>query len=141
MRGCANAPDWRRAVMDIREYFETTRGLGVLATADSQGNVGIALYSRPHVIDTDTITFIMADRQSHRNLQSNPKAAYLFREDVPGYIGKRLYIEKIREEKNSPLIDELRRKKRAESPDESGHDSFLVYFKILAMRQLTGVSD
>jgi len=113
-------------------------GLGVLATADAEGNVSIALYSRPHVIDMDTIAFIMADRQSHRNLQSNPKAAYLFREDVPGYLGKRLYIEKIREEKNSPLIDELRRKKRADSPDESGHDSFLVCFRILAMRPLTG---
>jgi hypothetical protein len=48
--------------IDIKDYFEKTAGLVVLAAADSDGNVNIALYSRPHVTDTDAIAFIMADR-------------------------------------------------------------------------------
>ncbi len=123
--------------MEMKEYFETARGFGILSTADSDGNVDAALYSRPHCIDFETIAFIMADKRSHKNLQSNPKAVYLFKED-DGFHGTRLYIEKCGEERNSPLIEELRRKKRADSDDEGGKDRFLVYFKIIGIRPLSG---
>ncbi|HPI23199.1 MAG TPA: pyridoxamine 5'-phosphate oxidase family protein, partial [Spirochaetota bacterium] len=45
--------------MDLKDYFETRQGTGVLATADAQGNVDAALYSRPHVMDDGTVAFIM----------------------------------------------------------------------------------
>ena len=67
--------------MSLGEYFEKTKGLGVLATADSKGKVDAAIYSRPHVMDDETVAFIMADRLTHNNLQSNPHAAYLFKEE------------------------------------------------------------
>lgn len=123
--------------MEMQEYFEKARGFGILSTADSEGNVDAAPYSRPHFIDFETIAFIMANKRSHKNLQSNPKAVYLFKEEG-GYNGMRLYIEKSGEDKNSPLIEELRRKKRADSDDEGGKDRFLVYFKILGIRPLVG---
>ncbi len=127
--------------MNIHEYFESTRGLGILATADSKGGVDMAVYSRPHVMDDETVAFIMGDRRSHRNLQSNPMAAYLFREGSEGYSGTRLYLEKIMEETNSPLIDELRRKKRALSEEDPGTDRFLVFFRITETRPLVGDSE
>ena len=37
--------------MNLSDYFENTTGTGVLATADSNGNVDVAIYARPHVID------------------------------------------------------------------------------------------
>jgi hypothetical protein len=64
--------------MDLAEYFENQKGSGVLATADDQGRVDAAVYARPHVIDSETIAFIMPDRLTHHNLQSNNHAAYLF---------------------------------------------------------------
>ncbi|MBN2160109.1 MAG: pyridoxamine 5'-phosphate oxidase family protein [Spirochaetes bacterium] len=124
--------------MDLKEYFESAHGLGLLATSDSNGDVDIAVYSRPHIIDADTLAFIMADRRSHRNLQTNPKAAYLFIEEGGGYTGKRIYLKKTGEDKNSPFISELRRKKRADSADDDGKDRFLVYFEITSIRPLTG---
>ena len=120
----------REYIMNLKEYFENTSGLGVLATSDSEGNVDVAIYSRPHVNDDGTVMFIMADRLSHGNIQSNPKAAFLFREDGGGYRGTRLYLEKIREEKNSPLIDQLRTKKHGTQDEASPKDRFLVYFKV-----------
>jgi putative heme iron utilization protein len=67
--------------MKISEYFKTAKGTGVLATADSNGRVDVAFYAIPHVRDEDTIAFIMTDRLTHQNLQSNPHAAYLFMEE------------------------------------------------------------
>ena len=121
--------------MKLKKYFEETKGTGILATANDAGEVDVAIYSRPHVMDEGTIAFIMADRLSHTNLQSNGRAAYLFKEGGGGRTGKRLYLTWLREEKNSPLIEELRRTHRDMAP---GEDSFLVFFRVDQERPLVG---
>jgi len=113
--------------MNLREYFDTTEGMGVLATADSNGKVDAALYARPHFMQDGTVALIMRDRLSHHNLQSNPHATYLFKEEGPGYRGKRLYLSKVREEHNTELLESLRRRKSAPG---NGEDRFLVFFKV-----------
>ena len=65
----------------LQEYFENSKGFGVLATADSNGKVNAAIYSRPHFLEKDTVTFIMRDRLTHHNLLSNPSATFLFVEE------------------------------------------------------------
>ena len=113
--------------MSLREYFDTTKGAGVLSTADSDGKVDSAIYARPHFFDDGTMAFIMRDRLSHYNLQSNPHATYLYKEDGSGYKGKRLFISKLREERNTELLESLRRRKTAYG---NGEDRFLVFFKL-----------
>ena len=63
---------------ELMEYFEKTAGHGVLATADAQGKVNQAVFPRPHVMEDGTAAFIMPHRLTHKNLQENPYAAYLF---------------------------------------------------------------
>lgn len=123
--------------MTLYDYFENTVGTGVLATADSNGNVDIAIYSRPHVIDEKTVTLIMNERLSYRNLTSNPKAAYLFLEKGPGYKGKRLCLTKIREETDVELIESMRRRK-TDKYQGSDLKKYLVYFSIDKVRPLAG---
>jgi hypothetical protein len=120
--------------MKIGDYFGTTKGTGVLATADSKGVVDIAIYASPHVIDDETVAFIMADKLTHQNLQSNPHAAYLFIEGEGKYKGKRLFLTKTKEEKDGPALESLRRKEYA---DLKGKD-YLVYFKIDKVLPLIG---
>ena len=121
--------------MELKSYFEVTKGTGILSTADSNGKVDAAIYSRPHFIE-NKIAFIMRDRLSHKNLETNPHAVYLFIEDGPGYKGKRIYLTKVKEEKNSDLIDSLKRRKKKDSnPYE---DKFLVFFELSNERPLIG---
>jgi hypothetical protein len=124
--------------MKLSEYFENSKGVGILSTADKDGKVNAAIYSRPHFMKEDTVAFIAADRLTHANLQTNPSAVYLFKEQN-SYEGKRLYLIKIREEKDSPLIDEIRRRK---NNNEDGKDKtesrFLVYFKVDKVLPLVG---
>ena len=96
--------------MNLSEYFENTKGTGFLATADSKGNVDIAIYARPHVIDEQTVAFIMNERLSYANISSNPKAAYLFLEQGPGYKGKRLYLTKTKQQDDPEVIASMRRR-------------------------------
>jgi len=126
--------------MNLSDYFENTQGTGILATSDSAGKVDVAIYSRPHVTEEDTVAFIMRPRLSHENLQSNPHSAYMFIEEGPGYKGKRLYLTKIREETDPDLIDSLRRKDRKHDA-KSDEKSFLVYFHIDKIRPLIGDYD
>jgi hypothetical protein len=116
--------------MTLGEYFEKAQGRCILATADAKGMVDLAIYSRPHVIDEETIAFIMLDRLSHANLQSNPHAAFLFMEAGEKYVGKRLFLTKIREEEDQETIERFRRKKSYYLPDDNKKERFLVYFHI-----------
>jgi len=125
--------------MRLSEYFEKTKGRGVIATADSKGKVGTAVYGRPHFINEKTVAFIMADRLMHKNLQSNPYASYLFMESKDSYVGKRLYLSKIKEEKDRDLIDQIRRKDSC-PVYEVYRDKirYLVYFHIDKVLPLIG---
>ncbi|MCX8118386.1 MAG: pyridoxamine 5'-phosphate oxidase family protein [Desulfobacterota bacterium] len=125
--------------MKLSEYFEKTQGRGVIATADADGKVGMAIYGRPHFISERTVAFIMADRLMHKNLQSNPKAAYLFMEDKPGYVGKRLYLTKLKEEKDTVLIEQIRRKDPCPAYTVyKDRTKYLVYFRIDKVLPLIG---
>jgi hypothetical protein len=71
----------------------------------------------------------MRDRLTHHNLQSNPHAAYLFKENGHGYQGKRLFLTKLREEKESETLYRLRRRSYPEGRDRR-ESKFLVYFSV-----------
>ena len=124
--------------MTLADYFENAKGVGVLSTADETGRVNAAIYGRPHVIDEKTLAFIASDRLTHANLKTNPSAVYLFKENG-SYEGKRLYLMMTHEEKDSPLIEVLRRKKRKEYESADKKESkFLVYFKVKKVLPLIG---
>jgi len=113
--------------MKLSEYFDQKKGTGVLSTADSEGKVDAAIYARPHFMEDGTLAFIMRDRLSHHNLQSNPNATYLFKEEGSGYRGRRLFMTRVREEHNTGQLQSLRRRK---SVYGNGEDRFLVFFKL-----------
>ena len=120
---------------ELKEYFEATKGIGVLATADAAGKVDAAIYSRPHFLEEGTLAFIMRDRLTHHNLKSNPHATFLFLEKGPGYDGKRLFLRKIREENNPELVKKIKRRKYT---DDNEEPKFIVYFAVENVLPLIG---
>jgi hypothetical protein len=123
--------------MNWKEYFEKTTGKGFLATAGCTGEVDIAIYSRPHVMEDGTLAFGMTDRLTHANLGENPYAVYAFNEK--GYQGVRLYLEKMREETEGPLLEEIR--KRADEvvcPGTGDAIKYVVYFRVTKDLPLVG---
>ena len=130
--------------MTLRDYFQNTKGTGVLATADANGKVDVAIYSRPHFLadDDGEVAFIMNDRLSHENIDANPQAAYLFIEETAGYVGKRLFLTKTREEVDPEKIQALKRRKLPPECDEGETKKrFLVHFRVDGIRPLIGTSE
>jgi hypothetical protein len=128
-------------IQDIKDYFENHSGQGVLATADAQGMVNQAVFSRPHIMEDSTAAFIMPHRLTHKNLQENLYAAYLFMESGPGYKGKRLYLTKVREEQDTELLYSLRRRTNPSEKGKQEGPRFLVFFQVDKILPLVGAGE
>ena len=126
--------------MDLKKYFESAKGLGVLSTADEKGKVNAAVYSKPQVIDDGHVAFIMGDKLTHANLKNNPWAVFLFKEDGPDYQGKRVYLKKESETDNQDLISRTCKREYPGVYCEPYYlkNSFLVTFSVDAVRPLVG---
>ncbi len=124
--------------MELSKYFGEAKGSGILATADSEGKVDVAVYARPHFLDDGSLAFIMRDRLSYQNLQSNPQAAYMFIEDKPGHAGLRIYLKKTKEDSDPEIIDRVRRSCSAHHQKHGEEQCFLVHFSIEKTRPLVG---
>ena len=126
--------------MNLKRYFQSKKGLGVLSTADEKGKVNAAVYAKPHVIDDKHVAFIMADRLTHANTNRNSHAIFLFKEEGAGYKGKRLYLKKKSETEDQEKIAGIC-KMEYEAPfcePRYLQKTFLVTFKVESVLPLVG---
>ena len=124
--------------MTLKEYFQNIEGTGILSTADSAGSVNAAVYSKPHVLDDRTVAFVMRQRLTHHNLQSNPFAAYLFLENTPGHRGLRLHLKKLKEETDPAVIEPFRMRQLSPEEERKKGPVYLVLFTVVKVLPLTG---
>lgn len=123
--------------MSLADYFATIKGTGILATSDAKGNVDIAIYARPYIVDEKTIALSMLEKLSFKNVQSNPKAAYMFIEQGEGYTGKRIYLTMQEEEKDPERIKQIKQL-HSRSYGSQENIRHLVYFSVDKIRPLVG---
>ena len=123
--------------MDWKKYFAEGRGSGFLATAGADGEVNIAIYSRPHVLEDGSLAFGMTDRLTHANIRANPKAVYAYQER--GFQGVRLYLEVVGEDDSGPVLDEIRRRaNEIVGPGTGEQVRHLVRFRVTRALTLVG---
>lgn len=127
--------------MNLTEYFETKNGTGVLSTADNNGVVNTAIYSKPHMVENGGVAFIMRERLTYSNLQSTSSAAYLFIESGGGYSGKRLFLKKTGESTDAELIKKMTRRSLSEKEDKDKGPKHIVYFSVEKVLPLIGAGE
>ncbi|MFP3983103.1 MAG: pyridoxamine 5'-phosphate oxidase family protein [Desulfurivibrionaceae bacterium] len=116
--------------MELEKYFNDNFGTGVLATANAEGQVNTAVFSRPHITEDGKMVFIMGDKKTHANLKDNPRASFLFIEEGQGYKGKRFYLTMTAEEENDELVNRLCRRCREVKDTMAMETRHVVYFGI-----------
>jgi hypothetical protein len=124
--------------MSLKNYFKTATGTGVLATADKEGKVDAAVYSRPHIMDDGSLAFIMRERLTYENLKSNPHAAYLFMEQSAHLKGIRLFLNKTGEDADKELIKSMTRRNLTPEQDIAAGPKHVVYFSLEKILSLVG---
>ena len=109
----------------------------LLGDYNADGIVDAAVYSRPHIVDDETVSFVMAENRSYANVTGNPSALYLFHGKCDGperYDGVRLTLEMLRISDKPVTMTALRR--HHSSGDTTNRH--LVYFKVVEVRPLVG---
>jgi hypothetical protein len=110
----------------------------VLATADNEGRTDAAIYARPHIMDDGSLAFIMRERLSLHNLQSNPYATFLFMDQAAHLKGMRLFMKKTGEDTDEELISRMTRRNLTPEQDKTAGPKHIVYFSLEKILTLVG---
>lgn len=124
--------------MQLKDYIEKKSGISILSTADRDGKLTTAIYSKPRVLEDNTIAFIMRERLTYHNLRTNPHAAFMFIEESVSYQGIRLFLKKIREDNDSELIAKMTRRNLTPEQDKQKGPKHLVMFSVEMILPLIG---
>jgi hypothetical protein len=125
---------------EVMKMFNKQTRIGVLSTANKEGEVNSAVFGSPRMIDQDTVIMAIGDNRSSRNLQENPKASFIVVE--PGetskdWKGARVYLEMEAFEGYGELLDSLREKIRKIAGDQSANAiKAAIRFKVTDVRPL-----
>ena len=96
---------------EVMEFFNKHPRIGTLSTANRNGDVNVAVFGSPQMIDENTVIMVIGRNRSFRNLQENPKAAFIVLE--PGktmmdWKGVRVYLEAMDIETGGGFFEEVK---------------------------------
>lgn len=96
---------------EVMELFNKRPRNCLICTANTEGEVNVAVYGSPRMINEDTVVLAVRNNRSYQNLQKNPKAAIIVVE--PGEIkhdskAVRVYLEVSNIETDGDLLDQFR---------------------------------
>ena len=127
----------RKSVM---EMFNKRSRIGALATSNKNGDVNVAVFGSPRMIDEDSIIMAIGDNRTYQYLQENPKASFIVIEpgDAPSsWRGVRLYLEATEFERYGEVLDSFRENIRKVAGNRSADAiTAAIRFKIVAVRPL-----
>ena len=95
----------------LMEYFNKRPRLGCLSTANAKGEVDVAYFGSPRMIDEKRIVMGLGDNRTLRNLRENPHAAFMIMEPgatMPEWRGVRLYVTMIACETSGGNLEMIR---------------------------------
>ena len=81
---------------EVMELFNKRTRIGTLSTANKKGEVNVAVFGSPQMIDENTVVMGIGKNRSFRNLQENPNAVFIVVEPgktVMEWKGARVYLE------------------------------------------------
>ena len=122
--------------MNLHDYFKEKSGFGVISTSNNQGEVNSAVYAKPHILNDNTVAFIMRDRLTRKNVNENPHANYMFIEHNHGFHGVRLSLTMAGESQDQEQIQSLSRRSSAGDSDDA--ERYLVTFTVNKALMLVG---
>ena len=122
--------------MKLLELFKEA-GRGVIATSNTQGEVNVAIYATPHVVDDSTLAWGMTEGRTYHNIMENPRAAYLLMYAGAVYTGARLSLKLKGIENSGDMLDVI----KARTLDIVGAGAaeavkHVAYFTVVEIRPL-----
>ena len=95
----------------LMEYFNKQPRLGTLSTANKAGNVNVAYFGSPRMVDEKTVFMGLGDNRTFANLQDNPHAVFMIMEpgeSLPEWKGVRVYLTMIDCQTSGEKLDQIK---------------------------------
>ena len=125
---------------EVMAMFNKKSRIGALATSSKNGDVNVAVFGSPQMIDEETVIMAISENRTFKYLQENPKASFIVIEpgDAPSsWRGARLYLEADEFERYGEVLDSFREKIRKMAGDRSADAiTAVIRFKIVDVRPL-----
>ena len=96
---------------ELMAIFNKRPRIGTLSTANKEGDVNVAVFGSPQMIDENTVVMGIGQNRTYRNLQRNPKAVFIVMEPgetVMDWTGARIYLEAIDIESDGGFFDQIK---------------------------------
>lgn len=91
--------------------FNKRPRIGTLSTSDSKGNVNVAVFGSPQMIDEDTVVMGLGQNRSLSYLKENPKSAFIVMEPgetIVDWSGVRVYLEAAAIDQEGDLFEQVK---------------------------------
>jgi len=97
---------------ELMALFNKRPRIGTLSTANKLGDVNVAVFGSPHMMDENSVVMGIGENRSYRNLQRNPKAVFIILE--PGettmaWKGARVYLEAVDLETSGEFYEQIKK--------------------------------
>jgi len=125
---------------ELMSLFNKYPRIGTLSTANKKGDVNVAVFGSPRMIDENTVIMGIGQNRSFRNLERNPKAVFIVVE--PGetgmdWKGARVYLEATEMETEGQFYDEIKRNiAKASGKQTADMIHAAIRFKITEVRPI-----
>ena len=96
---------------EVMEHFNKRPRIGTLSTANKKGEVNVAVFGSPQMVDENTVIMGIGENRTFRNLKENPHGVFIVMEPGLGMMdwkGARVYLEAIEIETGGGFFEEVR---------------------------------
>ena len=125
---------------ELMALFNKYPRIGTLSTANHEGDVNVAVFGSPRMIDESTVVMGIGENRSFRNLQRNPKGVFMVMEPgetVMDWKGARVYLEATDMETEGRFYDQIKRDiAKVAGPQAADMIHAAVRFKITEVRPI-----
>ena len=129
---------------ELMELFNKYPRIGTLSTANTEGEVNVAVFGSPRMIDENTIIMGIGQNRSFRNLERNPKAVFIVMEQgetVMDWKGSRVYLEATDMETEGDFYNEIKQSiTKAAGKQAADMIHAAIRFKITEVRPIVDMN-
>lgn len=129
---------------ELMALFNKYPRIGTLSTANTEGEVNVAVFGSPRMIDENTIIMGIGQNRSFRNLERNPKAVFIVMEQgetVMDWKGSRVYLEATDMETEGDFYNEIKQSiTKAAGKQAADMIHAAIRFKITEVRPIVDMN-
>lgn len=128
---------------EVMELFNKRPRIGTLSTANRQGEVNVAVFGSPQMIDENTVVMGIGKNRSFTNLKENPHAVFIVMEpgdSIMDWKGARVYLEALDVETGGGFYEQIK-ENIAKAAGKAAGDMIhaAIRFKIVEVRPIVDV--